>query len=79
MAIYGRTGDVVTILRMGTLEDVKAFDGRWPDKQDMDAVENGCYVVVKWDDGKEQLYHQAYMRADDGSREITAAIEALPT
>jgi hypothetical protein len=46
MAIYGRFGDVVTIVRMGTLEDVKTLNGRKPDKQDREAVENGSYVVV---------------------------------
>lgn len=76
MAIYGRCGQVVTIKRMGKLEDVRALDGRKPDKQDRQAVDDGCYVVVD-DEGKERLYHQAFLRADDGAREIGAAIEAL--
>src|SRR5271165_1030473 len=46
MAIYGRTGQVVTILRVGTLEDVKKLDGRRPDKQDKHNVKYGGYVVV---------------------------------
>ena len=75
--IYGRFGDPVTIKRVATLEDVKLLDGRKPDKQDRDAIEKGSYVVVAEDDGAERLYHLAYLRADDGSREITAAIEAL--
>ena len=77
MAIYGRTGDKVTIKRHAVLADVKKLDGRKPDKQDRDALANGSYIVVERSDGKEQLYHQAFLRADDGSREITRAIEAL--
>lgn len=76
--IYGRFGDSVTIARVGTLDDVQRLDGRKPDKTDRDAVANGSYVVVRCEDGDELLYHQAFLRADGGSREITAAIEALP-
>ncbi len=62
---------------MGTLDDVKTLDQRKPDKQDRAAVESGGYVVVREEDGRERLYHQAYMRADGGAREIGAAIEVL--
>lgn len=76
--IYGRFGDPITIVRVATLEDVRKLEGRKPDKADLEAVRNGSYVVVRrTDDSAERLYHQAFMRADDGSREITAAIEAL--
>lgn len=75
MAIYGRTGQAVTILRVGTLEDVKKLDGRKPDKQDKHNVKYGGYVVAL-DDGKERLYHQAFLRADNGAVEIGRAIEA---
>src|SRR6185312_17355018 len=34
MAIYGRTGNVVTVVRRAVLSDVKLLDGRRPDKQD---------------------------------------------
>jgi len=74
--IYGRCGQPITVLRRGTLADVKNLDGRKPDKQDREAVRNGSYVVVL-DDGKERLYHQCYMRADGGSREIADALEAV--
>lgn len=73
--IYGRWGQVVTIVRRAVLADVQALDGRKPDKQDRDALRAGSYVVVK-DDGKERLYHQCYLRADGGSLEIADAIIA---
>jgi len=76
MAIYGRFGDVVTIERIAVLADVKALDLRNPDKRDKDAIAAGSYVVVKDEDGKRRLYHQAYLRADGGSLEIAAAIAA---
>jgi hypothetical protein len=75
--IYGRTGDPVTIKRLAVLDDVKRLDGRRPDKQDRAAIENGSYVVVVQADGKERLYHQAFLRADDGGREIGRAIDAV--
>lgn len=77
--IYGRFGGEVELVRVGTLDDVRSLDGRKPDKQDREAIDNGSYVVVRRrDDGKEQLYHLAYLRADGGSLEISAAIEQLP-
>lgn len=79
--IYGRFGDPVAIVRLGTLDDVQSMEGRKPDQADRAAVEIGSYVVVRYLDDRDgrqtRLYHQAYLRADDGSREITAAIEAL--
>jgi hypothetical protein len=72
--IYGRMGQTVSIVRRGVLADVEKLDGRKPDKQDRDAIRNGSYVVVVADD-KQRLYHQAFMRADGGSREITDALE----
>lgn len=77
MAIYGRTGDVVTIVRRAVIADVKALEGRTPDKQDREALKNDSYVVVRNEDGKKRLYHLAYLRADGGSREITDTIEKL--
>ena len=77
MAIYGRGGGVVTIVRMAALADVKKLDGRKPDKQDREALANGSYVVVRFEDGTERLYHQAYLRADGGGREIGEVLDAL--
>lgn len=76
--IYGRGGIPITIRRLGTLDDVKRLDGRKPDKIDRDAVKHGSYVVATWNDDpeKERLYHLAFLRADGGSLEISAAIEA---
>lgn len=75
--IYSRFGEPVTIVRKGVLEDVRKFDGRKPDKQDRACVEAGSYVIVRFGDGGEQLYHQGFLRADDGSAEITKALEAV--
>jgi len=74
--IYGRFGNPVTIKRRGTLDDVRKLDGRKPDKQDREALALGSYVVVECD-GKERLYHLAFLRADGGIREIDAAMEAV--
>lgn len=68
--------NVLTIVRMGTLDDVKKLDKRRPDKIDKQAVELGSYVVVI-QNGKERLYHIGYLRADGGWPEISAAIEAV--
>lgn len=74
--IYGRTGNPVTIQRMGRIEDVRALDNRKPDKQDREAIKNDSYVVVSFEDGTLRLYHIAYLRADDGAREIGAVVDA---
>lgn len=74
--IYGRFGDPVTIVRRAVLADVERLDGRKPDRQDRATLRSGSYVVVRQDDGEERLYHQVFLRADGGSVEITAAINA---
>jgi hypothetical protein len=76
MTIYGRTGDPVTIKRVGVLADVQKLDNREPDIRDIGCLEHGSYVVVD-SHGKYRLYHQAFLRADNGSREITDAIEKV--
>jgi hypothetical protein len=76
--IYGRFGNIVTIVRRGTLADVKTFDHRSADKYDRQHVKSKSYVIVKdAEDGRESLYHLAYLRADDGSKEIDQAIEEV--
>jgi hypothetical protein len=78
MAIYGRFGGVVTIERRAVLDDVMKFEKRRPDKTDKSAIAHGSYVIVReTDTGTHRLYHQAYLRADGGSVEITTAIEAV--
>jgi hypothetical protein len=74
MTIYGRGGGKVTVKRTAVLADVERLDGRKPDKQDRHALENGSYVIVIDEGGKERLYHQCFLRADHGSLEITEAI-----
>ncbi len=75
--IYNRWGEPVTIVRRGTLADVTVLDSRKPDQVDRDAVKQGSYWVVVGADGHQSLYHLGYLRADDGSAEITRACEVL--
>jgi hypothetical protein len=78
--IYSQWGGEVKIVRLGTLEDVKTLDYRKPDKRDREAVKLGSYVVARSvEDGKERLYHLAYLRADGGAKTIDAAIKSLTT
>lgn len=77
MTVYGRTGDVVIIKRLASLEDIEKLEGRAPDAQDLEAMENGSYVVVTQDDGAERLYHQAFLRATNGSVEIGEVVDRL--
>jgi hypothetical protein len=44
MAIYGRTGDVVTVVRRAVLEDVKRLDGRKPAEDCFCAADHGREV-----------------------------------
>jgi len=85
VTIYGRFHseefpNVLTVERVATLDDVKKLEGRRPDATDRKAVQLGSYVVMKAQDGsragKEELYHIAYLKADDGWKEISAAIDA---
>lgn len=76
--IYGRVGQRVVIQRLGTLDDVRKLDKRKPDKLDREAVKMNAYVVVsevEYGD-KLRLYHIAFLRADNGSREIGAVVDA---
>lgn len=75
--IYGRFGNPLTILRLGTIDDVQRLAGRKPDQRDRDAVASHSYLVCREEDGTESLYHQAYMRADGGSLEISKAMSEL--
>jgi hypothetical protein len=76
--IYGRFGDVVTLVRLGTTDDVRLFNGRAANGEDLRALENNAYVVVRYGDNKEEdLAHIAYLRADGGAAEIDAALAAV--
>ena len=81
MAIYGRFGVEIIIKRRAVLGDVQKLDNRKPDKQDREAIKAGSYWVVdfvgtKDRDGRDRLYHLAYLRADGGIAEIDAACKA---
>lgn len=75
MAIYGRFGAKVTILRKAVLADVQKLDNRKPDKQDKERIELGMLLVVDLQ-GAERLYDYVYLRADGACQEIDAAITA---
>lgn len=81
--IYGRVGRRVIIQRLAKLEDVQPLDGRKPDKQDRERIKINCLVVVTDTMLQEEtggdalrLYDIAFLRADDGAREIGAVIDA---
>lgn len=90
MAIYGRFGQTVELIRMATLDDVKRLEKRRPDKQDKAAVEAGSYVVCRtlsYNDGSEPKHdyskeewisHLAFLRADGAIKEIIEVIANLP-
>jgi hypothetical protein len=78
MAIFGRWAQPVTILRMGTLDDVRTLDGLEPDARDRENVRQRCYVVTEdVEDHSLSLMHIAYLRADGGDEEIERAIARL--
>jgi hypothetical protein len=78
--IYSRFGDPCTIARVATLADVTSLDKRKPDKHDKQRVADGCYLVTKSiASGTERLHDVCYLRADEGSLEITRAVRALGT
>jgi hypothetical protein len=78
VTVYGRFGDVVVPIRYGTVLDVEGLERRSPDRKDWEALERLSYVVVRHDDGRESLYHWAYLRADGGAHEIGAIVDAWP-
>lgn len=48
MAIYSGFGEKVVPVRLATLEDVKKFEGRKPDKQDRERTKEGWRAVFKY-------------------------------
>jgi hypothetical protein len=73
MAIYGRCGQEVTILRKAVLKDVGALDKRNHDAHDRARISLGMYLVVD-DHGTRRLYDYVYLRADGAWQEIDKAI-----
>ncbi|REK40902.1 MAG: hypothetical protein DWQ20_00810 [Actinobacteria bacterium] len=77
MAIYGRFGSEVRVLGYATGRDIVQLEGRKLDQQDRNALAIGSYVLCqRVEDGARVVQHQAYMRADDGAREIGKALLA---
>ncbi len=82
MTIYGAFHstdhpEILTMVRAGTLDDVKKLDGRRPDAADRVNVRAGSYVVVRNASGTERLYHVGRLKADGGWKEISEALEAI--
>lgn len=75
--IYSRFGGEVTIVRMATIEDVRSFENRKPDKEDRSRTVEGMRVIAARWDGTEFLADVAYLKADGGWREIDAAIRKV--
>lgn len=71
--IYARFGDPVKVLRLATPEDVIQLDPPYDDEAKKNLA-NKSWVVIQFEDGNEMISHQAYLRADGGSREIAAAL-----
>lgn len=79
MTIRARFGDPIEFVRIATIDDVKAFEGRKPDKQDRERIAETYFVVARYlDNGKEFLADVAFLRATDGWTEIDRARCALP-
>lgn len=82
MTIYGAFHstdhpEILTMVRAGTLDDVKKLEGRRPDAADRVNVRAGSYVVVRDQSGAERLYHVGRLKADGGQREVSKALEAI--
>lgn len=85
MALYTRFGDKIELVRVATLGDVKTFERRKVDRADRERTKEGWRAVARYvdiesgvgRDKKEILVDAGYLKADDGSKEITAAFDAL--
>lgn len=76
--IYGRFGHALTIERKATIDDIEPLTGHRPDKQDRDALRLGSYWVGKYTaDGKEDLHHLAFLKADGGLPEISNRLREI--
>lgn len=73
MSIYARFGETVTVLRYATKADVLKLDPPF-DAEAKKNLANKSWVVIQFEDGMERISHLAYLRADDGSKEITNAL-----
>jgi len=71
MAIYGRWGNKVQIVRRAKAKDFQALDNHKPNKLERAGLSIGSFWVVRGeDDEKERLYHLAFLRADGAFAEI---------
>lgn len=83
MTIYSKFGGAVTLVRFAKIEDVKTYERRRADKQDKERTADGWRFIAKYEDEpgespKQFLADVAYLRADDGLKEILDAAFTLP-
>lgn len=77
MSLYSRFGGQVTVVRKATVNDVKVFENRRPDKEDKSRTGGGMRAICRYvDTGKEFLADVAYLRADGGITEILDAFKS---
>lgn len=75
--IYGPFGSEISKVRRAQLADIHKYEQRKPDDIDRESVHRGSYVIGTWaDSGEEFMTHLGRLRADGGSAEIDAAMEA---
>jgi hypothetical protein len=88
--ICTRFGDHIELVRVATLADVKTYERRKPDKEDRNRTRDGWRAIARYTGttvrgtspgeelhGKEILVDAAYLRADDGWKEISDAFHKL--
>lgn len=71
--IYARFGEPITVVRYATKADVLALDPPF-DAEAQKNLKHKSWVVIRFEDGSERISHLAYLRADDGLKEILAVI-----
>ena len=75
--IRGPNGRTVKILRIADAADYREMEDEEPDEYDRAAILNAAYIVVQEDGtGVVSIENRALLKADNGTKEITAIIEA---
>lgn len=80
--IYGRGGDVVTLVRVATEADIVKCERRKVDKQDKERFGYGMLWMARYPEqgpGEEWPVDLAFLKADNGWCEIDDARKALVT
>jgi hypothetical protein len=81
--IRTRMGEAVELVRVATIDDVKTFECRRPDKQDRERTKDGWRAIARYVVGgstrSDILVDAAYLKATNGWAEISEAFDALRT